>query len=224
VDIEEVEATGQRELSELKSLITSTTIKERRPYARFRGAKHRLASFCATGNQQRFLTDDTGNRRWLCFKVKSIDDPRAWAIDYQQLYAQLRDEFYSGFLYWFDYEDEQRVECINQPFRVESDEEQLIRMRLRLPHGIEPVKLMNAAMVCQLLNVGHVGYPLSSRKVSVAMKRLGFESVHCMSGNFYRVFEVPYDQIQSRLASDAYESEHEASQEPDLPTQSSIPF
>ena len=39
--IEEVEATGSHELSELKSLITSDTIKERRPYARFREACHR---------------------------------------------------------------------------------------------------------------------------------------------------------------------------------------
>ena len=218
VDIEEVEATTQHELSELKSLITSDTIKERRPYARFRDAKHRLASLCATGNQQRFLTDETGNRRWLCFKVSHIDDPRTWQFDYQQLYAQLRDELRNGFHYWFDYEDEKRVELINQPFRVESDEEQLIRTRLRPPHEGEPTKLMNSAMICQLLNGGHVGYPLSTRKVSVAMKRLGFESVHCMSGNFFRVFEIPYDQIQARLAADAYDNgTKQESIEPKLP-------
>ena len=218
VDIEEVEATTQHELSELKSLITSDTIKERRPYARFRDAKHRLASLCATGNQQRFLTDETGNRRWLCFKVSHIDDPRTWQLDYQQLYAQLRDELCNGFHYWFDYEDEKRVELINQPFRVESDEEQLIRTRLRPPHEGEPTKLMNSAMICQLLNGGHVGYPLSTRKVSVAMKRLGFESVHCMSGNFFHVFEIPYDQIQARLAADAYDNgTKQESIEPKLP-------
>ncbi len=224
VDIEEVEATTQHELSELKSLITSDTIKERRPYARFRDAKHRLASLCATGNQQRFLTDETGNRRWLCFKVSHIDDPRTWQLDYQQLYAQLRDELRNGFHYWFDYEDEKRVELINQPFRVESDEEQLIRTRLRPPHEGESTKLMNSAMICQLLNGGHVGYPLSTRKVSVAMKRLGFESVHCMSGNFFRVFEIPYDQIQARLAADAYDSAHEAPPEPDKPMDLELPL
>ena len=220
VDIEEVEATGQRELSELKSLITSDTIKERRPYARFREAKHRLASLCATGNQQRFLTDETGNRRWLCFKVNHIDDPRTWAFDYQQLYAQLRDEFLSGFRYWFDYEDEQRVERINQPFRVESDEEQLIRMRLRPPREGEPVKLMNAAMVCQLLNGGHVGYPLSSRKIGVAMKRMGFTDRHTRNGTFYCVYEIPYDQIQSHLAAETYEE----AQKTKSPEELTLPF
>ena len=198
--IEEVEATGSHELSELKSLITSDTIKERRPYARFREAKHRLASFCATGNQQHFLTDDTGNRRWLCFKVSHIDNPRTWKINYQQLYAQLLHEFQHGFRYWFDSADEQQVERLNQPFRVESDEEQLIQTRLRVPQEGEPTKLMNAATICQLLNGGRVGYPLSSRKISMAMKRLGFQQVHSMNGNYFRVYEIPYDQVQRHLS------------------------
>ena len=198
--IEEVEATGSHELSELKSLITSDTIKERRPYARFREAKHRLASFCATGNQQHFLTDDTGNRRWLCFKVSHIDDPRTWKMNYQQLYAQLLHEFQHGFRYWFDSADEQQVERLNQPFRVESDEEQLIQTRLRVPQEGEPTKLMNAATICQLLNGGRVGYPLSSRKISMAMKRLGFQQVHSMNGNYFRVYEIPYDQVQRHLS------------------------
>ena len=55
-------------------------------------AKHRLASLCATGNQERFLTDDTGNRRWLCFRVANTANPRAWAFDYEQLYDPLRNE------------------------------------------------------------------------------------------------------------------------------------
>lgn len=217
--IEEVEATGSHELSELKSLITSDTIKERRPYARFREAKHRLASFCATGNQQHFLTDDTGNRRWLCFKVSHIDDPRTWKINYQQLYAQLLHEFQHGFRYWFDSADEQQVERLNQPFRVESDEEQLIQTRLRVPQEGEPTKLMNAATICQLLNGGRVGYPLSSRKISIAMIKLGFHVEHTRRGNMFRVYEIPYDRIQPSLAIEAYEAKHhtENGQEPGFP-------
>jgi predicted P-loop ATPase len=65
-----------RDNAELKSLSTKVTLKIRRPYDKFVMAKHRLASLCATGNQERFLTDDTGNRRWLCFRVANIDNPR----------------------------------------------------------------------------------------------------------------------------------------------------
>ena len=93
VEIEEIDLQNPRDISELKALATSEKVKERRPYARFREEKHRLASFCGSGNQQHFLSDDTGNRRWLCFKVNHIDDPRTWALDYDQLYAQLRGKF-----------------------------------------------------------------------------------------------------------------------------------
>ena len=97
VEIEEIDAFKDRDNAELKSLSTKITLKIRRPYDKFVMAKHRLAALCATGNQERFLTDETGNRRWLCFRVSSVDNPRKWEFDYEQLYAQLRDEYYDGF-------------------------------------------------------------------------------------------------------------------------------
>ena len=46
--------------------------------------------------------------------------------------------------------DEQRiVERQNQHFRIESDEEQLIRSRLRPPRADEKITLMNAASIAQ---------------------------------------------------------------------------
>ena len=180
VEIEEIDLQNPRDISELKALATSEKVKERRPYARFREERHRLASFCGSGNQERFLSDDTGNRRWLCFKVNHIDDPRAWGIDYDQLYAQLRDELAQGFRYWFDYDEQIRVERHNQAFRIESDEAQLIRANLRPPRQGEKITLMNAASICQFINGGSVGRGLSSRKVGLAMKLLGFKSVHTM--------------------------------------------
>ena len=200
VEIEEIDMQSQRDLSELKALVTSDKVKERRPYARFREEKHRLASFCGSGNQQRFLCDDTGNRRWLCFKVSHIDDPRQWNIDYEQLYAQLRHDLRSGFQYWFDQNDQQRVELQNQAFRVESDEEQLIRTHLRQPKPGEKITLLNAAGINQLINGGIVGRGLSSRKIGILMQRMGFKQVRKMQGNFYSVYVIPLDQVQATIA------------------------
>ncbi len=200
VEIEEIDLQNPRDISELKALATSEKVKERRPYARFREEKHRLASFCGSGNQQHFLSDDTGNRRWLCFKVSHIDDPRQWGIDYDQLYAQLRDELRQGFRYWFDADEQRIVERQNQAFRIESDEEQLIRTRLRPPGPTDKITLMNAASICQFLNGGVVGRGLSTRKVGIIMQRLGFKKVHTMQGNFFEVFQIPIDLIQATLA------------------------
>ena len=200
VEIEEIDLQNPRDISELKALATSEKVKERRPYARFREEKHRLASFCGSGNQQRFLSDDTGNRRWLCFMVDHIDDPRTWNLDYDQLYAQLRDELRQGFRYWFDPQEQRIVERQNQQFRIESDEEQLIRSRLRPPHPGDKITLMNAASVCQFINGGVVGRGLSSRKVSLAMPKLGFKRIHTKQGGFYEVYQIPPNEIQPTLA------------------------
>ncbi|MBQ3630084.1 MAG: hypothetical protein II949_02490 [Prevotella sp.] len=199
-EIEEIDMQNPRDISELKALATSEKVKERRPYARFSEEKPRLASLCGSGNQQHFLSDDTGNRRWLCFLVTHIDDPRTWDIDYEQLYAQLRDELRQGFRYWFNQDEQRIVEQQNQAFRIESDEEQLIRSRLRPPRTGEKITLMNAASICQFINGGIVGRGLSTRKVSVIMAKLGFNKVHTMQGNFFEVYQIPADQIQATLA------------------------
>lgn len=218
VEIEEIDLQTPRDISELKALATSEKVKERRPYARFREEKHRLASFCGSGNQERFLSDETGNRRWLCHKVDHIDDPRTWGLDYDQLYAQLRDELRQGFRYWFDPDEQRRVERQNEAFRIESDEEQLIRSRLRRPSAGEKVTLMNSGMICQFLNGGVVGRGLSTRKVGIIMTSLGFRKVHTMQGNFFEVYQIPLDQIQATLAmTDTREGEPSEPQEGELP-------
>lgn len=200
VEIEEIDLQNPRDISELKALATSEKVKERRPYARFREEKHRLASFCGSGNQQRFLSDDTGNRRWLCFKVSHIDDPRTWNMDYDQLYAQLRDELRQGFRYWFDADEQRIVERQNAAFRIESDEEQLIRTRLRIPRDGEKISLMTAADILQFVNGGRLGSGLTTRKVGMAMLRLGFVRIHTRAGWFYKVYQIPANEIQSTLA------------------------
>jgi hypothetical protein len=191
VEVEEFDITKPREIGELKSLLTALTIKERKPYARQREEKHRLAGFCGTCNEQNFLSDDTGNRRFLCFLVNRIKHPSEWGLDFDQLYAQLRDEFQSGFRYWFNHEEEQRMELQNDAFRLESDEEMLICTHFRKPVGDEPCELLNSATIAQRINGGRLGYGLSSKKVGSVMKRLRFRLVHNTKGNFYAVVEIP---------------------------------
>ena len=112
---------------------------------------------------------------------------------------------------------------MNAPFRIESDEEQLIRTRLRPPRENDPVKLMNAASICQLLNGGHVGFPLSSRKICAAMRKMGFPDRHTRGGTYFCVYEIPFDQIQPLLAADAYEEAKSVEASPPPPEQD-LPF
>ena len=211
VEIEEIDAFKDRDNAELKSLSTKITLKIRRPYDKFVMAKHRLAALCATGNQERFLTDETGNRRWLCFRVSRVDNPRKWEFDYEQLYAQLRDEYYDGFPYWFAKSDEARMKQQNDYFRIISDEEQLIRSRFRKPRPGEPFKFLSSAAIAQMISYGNRN--ITSRRVSLVMKAIGYRSERNSKGCFYRLYDMDPTEAQREISA-LFTAESEDSEAP----------
>ena len=222
VEIEEIDAFKDRDNAELKSLSTKITLKIRRPYDKFVMAKHRLAALCATGNQERFLTDETGNRRWLCFRVSSVDNPRKWEFDYEQLYAQLRDEYYDGFPYWFAKSDEARMKQQNDYFRIISDEEQLIRSRFRKPRPGEPFKFLSSAAIAQMISYGNRN--ITSRRVSLVMRAIGYRSERNSKGCFYPLYDMDPTEAQREISA-LFAAESEDSEAPqDEAVEQDLPF
>ena len=220
VEVEEFNLTKPDDVGIMKSLITANTIKERRPYARQRDEKHRLAGFCGTCNDQHFLTDDTGNRRFLCFLVSNIIHPNEWDIDMDQLYAQLRDEFQSGVRFWLNREEEQRLAIQNEAFQLVSDEEMLLYTYFRKPVGEEPFEWMNAASIAQHINGGRLGYGLSSKKIGSVLGRLKFPFKHDRNGNFYGVVKNTKKQAQAETVqnnTDSHKSAPQQLQEGNIP-------
>lgn len=207
VEIEEIDMFKDRDNADLKSLATEITLKIRRPYDKFVMAKHRLASLCATGNQERFLTDETGNRRWLCFRVANIDNPREWELDYEQLYAQLRDEYLDGFAFWINNSEEERIKQQNEYFRVISDEEQLIRDRFRKPNPDESFKYYNAATIAQLISYGRM--PITSRRVSLILKALKLRPERNSKGTYYKLHEMDPNESQRAICDTLFKTDEE---------------
>ena len=202
IELEEVDAFEGIELSKLKGVASSKKIKVRRPYAKGAEEMTRLASLCATTTHEQILTDLSGIRRWLCFKVSGVDAPSEWNLDYEQLYAQLLKEFHDGFIYYFTGKDEDRLKKLDEPFMLKSAEEQLIAIRLRKPRGKEPYKLMSSEMINILLNYGRHTSLFSNRKIGDVMNRLEFDWIHKNTGNYYKVVEIPFEQQQVFIAED----------------------
>jgi len=70
------------------------------------------------------LNDTTGNRRFLCFEVISIDYLTKVPIDL--VYAQALHLFNSGFRYWFNPSEVDGVNKNNEQFRCLSVEEEML--------------------------------------------------------------------------------------------------
>jgi predicted P-loop ATPase len=171
---EELDTMQPKELNKLKAAMTMPSINERAAYARYHENRPHLASFCGTGNNQQFLSDTTGTRRWLPFEVVSIDSPLASPFDYDGIYAQAYALYRQGFRYWFDKYEIERLQQHNEVFETVHSEMELIDMFFRKPVGSEPRELVSATMALQIVGA-NIAQSLSKEKIGQAFTKLGFE-------------------------------------------------
>lgn len=85
---DEMSSYNKNELGELKSMITANEFEVRIPYARSIVTREKSATFAGCVNNDQFLRDATGDRRYLVFKMLSRDWAAYDAIDKEQLLAQ----------------------------------------------------------------------------------------------------------------------------------------
>ena len=180
ISLDEIDSMNNRELNQLKSVITATDVNERAAYAYTKERRVRLASFCASGNRRDFLTDITGNRRWLPFEVEEIQNPFFTTLPYERMYAQAwalaQDPLFS---YWFDLDEIEVLEEHNQQFRDESNEEQLLDVYFAVPaEGATNTKFLTTAEISErLIYYGNIKRPLSLSRLGVLLSQKGFLSI-----------------------------------------------
>ena len=177
LNIDELDAICGREMNIVKSLLTSTDVNERAAYGRLKERRMRLASFCASTNNREFLTDITGNRRWLPFEVESIQNPFHTIIPYERLYAQAKALVEEGiFSYWFDMEEMEVLEAHNEEFRALENEEQLLPILFDIPAEGKGEFMTTAEISDRLATYGGIKKPMSIRKLNAILERHEFRA------------------------------------------------
>lgn len=180
INLDELENLNKSELGSLKSLITSSYIKQRRPYARFSETLIRRASFMGSINDREFLADTTGNRRYLCFTAEEIEYQHN--INMDDVFAQAVHIFLNGengekFIYWFGKDDIKEIEKNNEEYRRISFEESLIEKYFILPTSKEGITYMTPTDIIYHINQ-YEGQPIldrtSLKSIGQALHRLGF--------------------------------------------------
>ena len=182
VALEEIDSLTSRELNQLKAIVTAEAIDERDAYSPIRERRYHLASFCATGNNRRFLTDLTGNRRWLPFYVTDIDSPYTHAIPHDRLYAQAYALYRQGFQYWFDPTEVAALDSHNRNFEEPNMTQELIETYFRPPYGDEVGEFYTSANILTAITTYCGGrVTIRPRDIYVWMNRLGYKQ--CRVGN-----------------------------------------
>jgi predicted P-loop ATPase len=134
----------------IKELITQGIIRQRRPYEQFSKNMIRRASFMGTTNNLQFLSDSTGNRRFLPFEVIEINYNHG--INMDLVYAQAYHLYITGFQFWFDKNEVQQIQKHNTQFEKRSFEEDLVLQIFDKCESNDGEVYWNATMVMQYLH------------------------------------------------------------------------
>ena len=177
---EELDTMRPAELNQLKAAVTMPSIDERAAYAHYHEHRKHIASFCGTGNNTQFLSDPTGNRRWLPFEVASILSPREHPFHYEGIYAQALSLYTSGFQYWFTKEEIQELNRHNKQFETPHLEHELVDLYFRRPIDSELGEFISVARALQMISNG-ISQKLSAVNVGRAFSDLGFKRVRTNS-------------------------------------------
>ena len=202
ISLDEIDSMNNRELNQLKSVITATDVNERAAYAYTKERRVRLASFCASGNRRDFLTDITGNRRWLPFEVESIQNPFFTTLPYNRMYAQAwalaQDPLFS---YWFDLDEIEVLEQHNQHFRDETNEEQLLPILFDVPAEGKGEFMTTAQISERLVTYGNIKKPMALSRLGMVLGAAGYQSTRPkIGGRLIRgwlVYQRDTDEIAS---------------------------
>jgi putative DNA primase/helicase len=129
------------DLDQLKAFITRSHDELRLPYDRGFSRYRRRTIFYGSVNENEFLTDPTGNRRFWVVRVNAID----WRhkIDMQQVWAEVKARFFDTGEGWFlTSEERSLLHDSNEMSRTQSVVEDLILQRVKFTSQmVRPVQL-----------------------------------------------------------------------------------
>lgn len=176
INLDELDKLSDRELNKLKALVTSTHIDERASFGHNKEKRVRVASYAASGNKEEFLTDQTGNRRWLPFHVISIESPFTNKLPYSGMYAQALYLLKNHFNYWFDNSEVDALKEHVDKFMVpDSTEELLLSCFAPADKNMAGAKFLKLSEIAaKIADYGKLRKPVDTRHLSAMMKKHHF--------------------------------------------------
>ncbi|MBR1448614.1 MAG: hypothetical protein IJ588_07720 [Prevotella sp.] len=172
INLDEFDKITQRQQIVLKYLVSTADLKYRPPYGKAYSSHRRYASFIGTTNETTPLTDPTGSRRFVCVLVDGNIDFET-PVEYDQLYAQLKEEV-----------DVQRLRY----FLTKDEEQALMRHNLQFQrlNGLGEMVLS----VFDRPQEGEVGQWLTLPQISARLKEVFRGAYQEDSGTFVRIGQI----------------------------------
>lgn len=185
--------TGRAHAGKVKAFVTSQTDSFRPPFMRALSVYRRSNVIVGSTNEDQFLNDPTGSRRFWVVRVGDRIDLERLACDAAQLWAEAVAAYRSGEAWWLTADAEQARAVSSEDFAVADPWEGAIAAWIDGRNPIEKDKPITTRKV--LVDV--LGMKLSdagqadSNRVASVMKRLGYRNhVAKVDGKPVRVWEL----------------------------------
>src|SRR4051812_3339793 len=126
INLDELATFTKVEINSLKSILSKSFVKERHPFERKAKKLSRRASFIGSTNMTEFLSDPTGNVRWIPFEISGIDWNYSTEVNIDLVWAQAYAMYKAGFQCDVTAEEVKENEEENRQFTMVSLEMELL--------------------------------------------------------------------------------------------------
>ncbi|WP_107037869.1 VapE domain-containing protein [Brumimicrobium mesophilum] len=191
INLDELSKLSNHDINAIKSVMSKDAVKARLPYSARATRLIRRANFVASTNETEFLSDHTGNVRWIAFKLDGkIDFNYNKDIDINRIWAQAYYLFKGGFQHQLTREEIMENEERNVEFMQRSIEQELIQQYFH-PANFPIDKqycFKTTTEIKHILDQKTISNRITIRKVGVALKVLGYvQTGNRLEGSDYPV-------------------------------------
>lgn len=192
---DQLETIFGKDYNSLKSIISSSSTSYRERYARQTRKHARIANFCGSVNESRFLRD-SNNRRYLCFQIDDIDGDALSNIDIDAVWAEIKIAADSErMMFPFTMEDINNIDLMNRYFEAPTEEAEALNEVFAPAADNEEgdnVFLLSFSEILHVLRFHTNNNQLKIYNLQTAMRKYQYQSRSARRGNgnpayFYRV-------------------------------------
>lgn len=183
INLDELDTLSKSDTDQIKSVFTTSHVKERLPYARTPMKAKRTASFWGSTNRNDFLTDETGNVRWLIFEIDGIKHDKGGVngyeknVDIDKVWSQAYTLLKNGFDYQLTADEVKESENNNQKFKRAYAELELLQEYFEpTDKSNGDAKFMTASKILDKISIKTM-LKMNQQFFSKALRELNFERV-----------------------------------------------
>jgi predicted P-loop ATPase len=202
VELGELSSLSNTKLEQLKAHLSSPKDSFRPPYADAVEDFPRRCVFVGSTEQERYLHDDLGNRRFWPIKCGGDIDIEALKQDRDQNWAEAVVRFLAKEKWWFDREDNDELERITvQRLDTGTFEESILNWWQKMAPGSRPATVGMVQVAVDALKMPEDR--INKQAVGRALKKLGFKRLHVDVGGIRRPMYVPPETLRNAPRSDS---------------------